>query len=242
MASYGIIFPVYNEEKRITKGIEKAYKYISSLGINFQFLIVDNGSIDETAKLAEVLCERFDKVHYLKIYEKGVGIAFKSGVKELKTDIVGYMDIDLSTDIRYFSKVVSCFENHNNIDLINGSRFHKKSKTMGRRWYRNLTSYGLVFLLKLVFGMKATDAICGFKFFRRDEVLDLISQASNENGWFFIIELLIRAEQKGMKIVEIPILWKDDAKNSKVQVFDTISNYIVQIAKLKRKLRDEEFN
>lgn len=239
MLSYGIIFPVYNEENRITKGIEEAYNYISTLGIDFSFLIVDNASTDKTEELAGMLCERYTEVHYLKIKEKGVGIAFKSGVKELQTDIVGYMDIDLATDIRHFAKVVSLFSKHEKIDLINGSRFSKKSKTTGRKWYRNLTSYGLIFILKAVLGMRATDAICGFKFFRRNAALALISQASDENGWFYIIELLIRAERTGMNIVELPVHWNDDAKNSKVNVFATISNYIVQITKLKKALKNE---
>ena len=83
MASYGIIFPVYNEEKRILKGIQEAYQYISSLGIVFEFLIVDNGSTDRTEELARQLCKRLENVNYLRIKEKGVGVAFKSGVKRL---------------------------------------------------------------------------------------------------------------------------------------------------------------
>ena len=177
MASYGIIFPVYNEEKRILKGIQEAYQYISSLGIVFEFLIVDNGSTDRTEELARQLCKRLENVNYLRIKEKGVGVAFKSGVKRLKTDIVGYMDIDLSTDIRYFSRVTKLFEDDDSIDLINGSRFNKKSITTGRKWYRNITSYGLVFLLKIVFAMKATDAICGFKFFKQTAAMELVSEA-----------------------------------------------------------------
>lgn len=240
MASYGIIFPVYNEEKRILKGIQEAYQYISSLGIVFEFLIVDNGSTDRTEQLARQLCGRLENVNYLRIKEKGVGVAFKSGVEKLKTDIVGYMDIDLSTDIRYFSKVIELFDGDGGIDLINGSRFNKKSITTGRKWYRNITSYGLIFLLKIVFAMKATDAICGFKFFERTAAMTLVSEASDENGWFLIIELLLRAERKGMKVVELPVRWEDDIKNSKVDVIDTVSNYIVQIIKLKKALKNEK--
>lgn len=239
MLSYGIIFPVYNEERRIIRGIEKAYSYISTLGIEFEFLIVDNASTDETEKLAGNLCKQFEDVHYLRIAEKGVGAAFRSGVKELKTDIVGYMDIDLATDIRCFSKVVFCFEKYVEVALLNGSRFNRKSMIIGRKWYRNIISYGLIFLLKVIFRMRATDAICGFKFFRRNMVLSLISEASDENGWFYIIELLIRAEKKRVKIVELPVCWADDAKNSKVNVIDTVLNYIVQILKLRKALRKE---
>ena len=242
MATYGIIFPVYNEEKRLVNGIEKVHKYISSLGIDFEFLIADNASTDKTAQIAKTLCERFSNVHYLGIPEKGVGIAFRSAVKQLNTDVIGYMDVDLSTDIRYFSDVVYYFENNSAFDMVNASRFNKKSITTGRKWYRNITSYGLILLLKLVFHMKASDAICGFKFFRKEPLLKLLSEASSENGWFFIIELLIRAERENMKIIELPVRWEDDAKHSKVNLIGTISNYITQIIKLRRALNIKKYD
>jgi hypothetical protein len=103
----------------------------------------------------------------------------------------------------------------------------------GRKWYRNITSYGFIFLLKALLGMKASDAICGFKFFRQEAAKELISESSNDNGWFFIIEMLIRAERKHMKIVEIPVKWADDP-HTKVKVFKLACYYIKQIFRLRR--------
>ena len=81
--------------------------------------------------------------------------------------------------------------------------------------------------------MKATDAICGFKFFRRDAVTELINESSKENGWFYIIELLLRAEREQRSIYELPVRWKDDAKNSKVDMFKVIRSYLLGIHKLR---------
>ena len=66
------------------------------------------------------------------------------------------------------------------------------------------------YLLKFVFGMRIDDAICGFKFFRQETVKDLIRVSSKEPGWFYCIELLLRAERMGVKIKEIPVVWQDD--------------------------------
>lgn len=235
--NYGVIFPVFNEEKRIEKGIETAYKYIKSLEISFLFLIVDNASTDDTGKISEMLCAKYENVAYHRIEEKGVGVAFRTAVKIVDTDIIGYMDIDLSTDIHCFFNVVDIFSRDKSVNIVNGTRFHNASKITGRKWYRNITSYGLIILLKIFFKMKTSDAICGFKFFKRSDLQDLISEASDEKGWFYIIELLIRAEKKNKTIIDLPVRWEDEPTESKVNVVETVVRYMKGIISLKRSLK-----
>ena len=107
----------------------------------------------------------------------------------------------MSTDIRHLKKVVRLFQTDADIGMVNGSRWSRRSDTQGRKWYRNLTSHGLTVLLKLCLGMKASDAICGFKFYRKDVARHLVQKAGEEeNGWFYIIELLLRAERDNVPI------------------------------------------
>ena len=80
--------------------------------------------------------------------------------------------------------------------------------------------------------MKASDAICGFKFFKRETVLQLMSQSSQEDGWFYMIELLLRAEKGNCRIYELPVRWDDETTDSKVQVFEQIKKYIIGITTL----------
>ena len=85
--------------------------------------------------------------------------------------------------------------------------------------------------------MKATDAICGFKFFKKETAEKLVEVSSkDENGWFFIIEMLLRAERMGVKIHELPVEWADDSR-TKVKLFATIKNYIKNISRLRRILK-----
>lgn len=233
MLTYGVIFPVYNEEKRLENGINRAYSYIKDLGIRFVILVVDNGSTDCTREIAEGLCRKYPEVNYLRLEEKGVGIAFKSGVSIIDTDIVGYIDIDLAVDICYLSTVVSCFENNPNVDIVNTSRFNRQSVTHGRKWYRNIMSYGLLIILKVFLGMKASDALCGFKFFKKKVVDKLLRESADEKGWFLIIEMLVRAERNNARIVELPVEYYDDADNSKVKIVDTIIDYLKHIKRLR---------
>ena len=229
-----IIFPVLNERLRLESGITRTVEYLDKIQFDdYEIIIVDNGSEDETPQIAEGLCKRYPKVAYERIAVRGVGAAFRRGVELSHGDVVGYMDIDLSTNIKHLGEAIHIFRTREDIDYINGSRFAKESDTRGRKWYRKITSQGLLILLKLFLGMKATDAICGFTFVRRQTALSLVEGCSQDNGWFYMIEFLLRAEKRGVKILDYPVEWQEDY-NTTVKVFKTVCNYLVQIARLFR--------
>ncbi|MDE6016120.1 MAG: glycosyltransferase [Acetatifactor sp.] len=227
-----ILFPVLNERLRLESGITRTVEYLKKIEFNdYQIIIVDNGSEDETPQIARRLCEKYPGVNYERINVRGVGAAFRRGVELSHGDIVGYMDIDLSTNLRHLGEAIHIFRTVDEVEYINGSRFAKESDTRGRKWYRKITSQGLLILLKVFLGMKSTDAICGFTFMRRKVALSLVKGSSQDNGWFYMIELLLRAEKRGVRILDYPVEWQEDY-NTTVKVFKTVCNYLVQIARL----------
>ena len=227
-----IIFPVLNEKKRLESGITGTVEYLQKIAFDdYEIIIVDNGSEDETPQIAHRLCETYPKVRFEKINVRGVGAAFRKGVELSRGDIVGYMDIDLSTNIKHLGEAIHIFRVNPEVEYINGSRFAKESDTQGRKWYRKITSQGLLILLKVFLGMKCTDAICGFTFLRRKQALELVEGCSQDNGWFYMIEFMLRAEKRGMNVLDYPVEWQDD-HNTTVKIFKTICNYMVQITKL----------
>lgn len=232
-----IIFPVLNERLRIESGITRTVEYLESLPFEaYEIIIVDNGSEDETPLLARGLCEKYPRVRYERIEIRGVGAAFRRGVALSRGDIVGYMDIDLSTNLKHLGEVIQIFRTDDGygrpgVEYVNGSRFARQSDTRGRKWYRKITSRGLLILLKVFLRMRSTDAICGFTFVRRKTALSLIKKSSQDNGWFYMIEFLLRAEKSGVKVLDYPVEWQEDY-NTTVKVFKTICNYLVQIWRL----------
>lgn len=240
MLSLNILFPVLNEERRIQKGIETTCMYLEKhFQCQYQVTIVDNGSTDRTESISRELCKKYPCVRYIKTEERGVGVAFRTGVSQNWADLVGYMDIDLSTDISHLSDMYEIFSGRPEIEIVNASRLNRASDTRGRKWYRNLTSHGLVLLLKFLFGIKATDAICGFKFFRRETAELLARETTPDNGWFYVIELLIRAERKGIRIYELPVRWTDDYDTT-VHVKRLVIYYLKRMLHLKRVFREEQ--
>lgn len=227
-----IIFPVLNERLRLESGVTRTVEYLRDCGFDdYEIIVVDNGSEDETPEIAAGLCGKYSKMKYERIGVRGVGAAFRRGVEMSRGEIVGYMDIDLSTNIRHLGETIHIFQEMPEIAYINGSRFAKESDTRGRKWYRRVTSQGLLILLKTFLGMKSTDAICGFTFVRRGTALSLVEGCSQDNGWFYMIEFLLRAEKRGIRILDYPVEWQEDY-NTTVKVFKTACNYLVQIRRL----------
>lgn len=239
-----ILFPVLNEHKRLRNGIERTLEYLKEYtdkheGITYSCTILDNGSDDDTPEIGKDLEDNNPgTVRYVRIEERGVGIAFRTGVERNDADIVGYMDIDLSTDINTLGLAIELFREDASLEYINGTRFAKGSKTIGRKWYRKITSAGLVFLLKTSLHMKATDGICGFTFMRKEVASRLVAQAGDDKGWFYMIELLIRAERMGVNILDLPVTFTENY-NTTVKMGKVIRNYLKNIVRLRKALENE---
>lgn len=238
--SINLLFPVLNEHLRLRNGIERSMEYLrTNVTIPYCLTILDNGSDDDTPEIAGELARKYPEVTYVRIEERGVGVAFRRGIELNESGLVGYMDIDLSTDLKYLSKTIELFRERPELQYVNGSRFSKESDTKGRKWYRKITSMGLVFLLKTIFRMKATDAVCGFTFLRKEAAQQLVGECSDDNGWFYTIEFLLRAERDGMNIYDMPVEWQEDY-NTTVKIWKTIKNYVIRICRLKKAFRQED--
>lgn len=238
--SINLLFPVLNERLRLENGIEKTMSYLrKNVKIPYSLTILDNGSEDETPQIGDMLAKKYPEVTYVRLEERGVGIAFRKGIELNESALVGYMDIDLSTDIRYLGKTIELFEKRPELEYVNGSRFSKDSDTKGRKWYRRITSKGLVILLKAIFHMQATDAVCGFTFLRKEAAEKLVQVCGNDNGWFYTIEFLLRAERLKMVIHDMPVEWQEDY-NTTVKVWKTIKNYLMQINRLRKTFKQED--
>ena len=162
--SFDITFPVFNERKQLEKSILKMIEYCSVNKISeFVITIADNGSTDGTSEIAQQMEQEHQVVRYVKIDQKGVGIALKKAWLSSSCDILGTMDIDLSTDLRYFKEVYDRFQT-NSADLIVGSRLIDDSVVVGRSLIREITSRGFNQILNKLLKIRFTDGMCGFKF------------------------------------------------------------------------------
>jgi glycosyltransferase involved in cell wall biosynthesis len=150
--------------------------------------------------------------------QKGRGRAIKKAWQESKTDVVSYMDVDLSTQLEHFPSLINSLKNKS-FDIAIGSRLLPKSVVEKRTLKREIISRCYNLLIRLIFFTKFSDAQCGFKATTR-QVVDNLVPYILDNEWFFDSELLIVGEKAGYKIYEEPVHWIDNP-GSTVKVMKT---------------------
>lgn len=204
-----VVVPVFNEEVDLPKNLPKLASVLAEkMGeYDWEIIIVDNASSDNTSQIGRDLAKKIERVKYLRLEKKGRGRALKLAWTKSNSDFLAYMDIDLSSDLDYFPKLISALEK--NADIAIGSRLAPGAKVYGRTPMREIMSRGYSFLFRTLFWTSFSDAQCGFKAIKKEKA-DRILKVIKDNGWFFDSELLIIAEKAGMKIVEVPIVWRDD--------------------------------
>jgi glycosyltransferase involved in cell wall biosynthesis len=187
-----------------------------NLSHDWQIIIANNGSTDRTVEVAEQLAAADIRLRLLNLSRKGRGLALRTAWSQSSADIVSYMDVDLSTNLRYFPLLVEglCC----GYDIAIGSRLMQASM-VARRLKREVLSRGFNFLIRLLFRTRFSDAQCGFKALRRETAQALLPHVVN-NGWFFDAELLILAEKNGLRLFEAPVEWMEDL-DSRVQLWST---------------------
>lgn len=232
MQRLNIILPVLNEERCLEASVRKIKAFLDSQNIPYMLTIADNGSTDNTSTIARALCNTHTQ--YLKISQKGVGIAFRESIlhnaaHEQPCEFVGYMDIDLSTNLAHLKEVYALLCQGEKI--VVGSRLLRDSVVSGRSIKREITSRGLNHLLRFVLGVRFSDAMCGFKFYEAKSAQYLLTQCYEDNGWFYCAQMLILAQYRDIKICEIPVVWQDD-KESKVKITRLSLNYLKEILRL----------
>ncbi|MCM8802723.1 MAG: glycosyltransferase family 2 protein [Candidatus Omnitrophica bacterium] len=212
-----IIIPAYNEEKRILKTIEKVYKYFKEKKLDFEIIVVDDGSKDKTVEVVNEFLKEKNEIKILK-HEKnmGKGAAVKTGVLNASGDLILFTDADLSTPIEEFEKLKKKIED--GYDIAIGSRGLKESKiVIPQPFYRRIIGKIFPLLVRLIITNDFRDTQCGFKLFKREVAKKIFSQLKTE-GFAFDVEILARAKKYGYKIAEVGIVWYN-SPHSSVRIF-----------------------
>ncbi|PKB73669.1 MAG: glycosyl transferase [SAR202 cluster bacterium Io17-Chloro-G7] len=224
-----VVIPVFNEEKALPRNIVILADFLkANLRNPWQIIIADNASTDNTKSVSEMLCQRYSGINYLHIPQKGRGRALKVAWLDSTADIVSYMDVDLSTDLSHFPRLVGSLEEGYHVAI--GSRLSKGSRVT-RSIKREFISRSYNMLIRSMFFTPFQDAQCGFKALTRKTAQAIVPHIKNDN-WFFDTELLIIAAKRGYKINQVPVKWDDDP-NSTVHISSTATEDIKGLLRLR---------
>jgi hypothetical protein len=171
----------------------------------------------------------------MKLTQKGVGLALKSSWSQSQADYVGYMDLDLSTDLKHFKQVYDLVQQGTPYKLIVGSRLKKGAKVEKRTLLREIISRCFNFWLNLNLNVDFTDGMCGFKFIEKNLYDDLAEKFEFTDEWFFATELAVRAQWMGENILDLPVYWVDDPNSqSSARLVRLIVQYLIGIERLRK--------
>ncbi|MFG1707162.1 glycosyltransferase [Nonomuraea sp. M3C6] len=229
LASVDIVIPVLNEERALPGCVRTLAGFLDgAFPLPWRITIVDNGSTDATWPVATTLAGEFERVHARRLDIRGRGAALRAAWQDSPADIVAYMDVDLSTDLgALFPLVASVASGHSEIAV--GTRLAHSARTR-RSLRREVVSRGYNTLLRYGFGVRFSDAQCGFKAARTDVVRPLMAKIEDDS-WFFDTELLLLAEHNGLRVHEVPVDWIEDL-DSRVRIVRTAIDDLKGLARV----------
>lgn len=192
-----VFFPTYNEEGNIELTVEKAVKVLQSLHLDYEIVIVNDGSLDKTKSVAESLAKRNPKIRVINhLKNLGYGEALKSGFYNAKHDIIVYTDGDGQFD---FAEISQFLKKLPDDDLIIGYRIKRQDpflrRLFGKGWRLSLLAF---------FGLTLKDVDCGFKMIKRT-VLEKIPHLESQRGAMINAELAIKAKKYGFKVGQVGV-------------------------------------
>lgn len=238
--SFLIVLPTKDEALVLEQNVRLLVRFLEGLPAlgAWRILVADNGSSDATPAVAAALAAADARITWFHLDEPGRGRALQKAWNGAGEDILCYMDADLSVALEALPHLLG--EIRRGADVVYGSRFARGAE-IERSAVREATSRGYNLLVRVLLGLQARDAQCGFKAVRRDAWKTLAPQVGHP-GWFFDTELLLRAERAGMRTVAIPVSWveaRDRRRKSTVKLWQTVRGYLGDIMAYRRRLRQE---
>jgi putative flippase GtrA len=227
-----IVIPVYNEQDDLETSVRRLAAYLDErFPLPWVITIADNASVDRTWGIACRLANEVEGVRAVHLEQKGRGRALRATWSASEAPVVAYMDVDLSTDLDALLPLVApLLSGHS--DLSIGTRLATGSRVV-RGPKREAISRTYNLLLKATLRSGFSDAQCGFKAVRTDVARALLPLVEDE-GWFFDTELLVLAEENGLRIHEVPVDWVDDP-GSTVDVLRTAREDLAGVWRMLRR-------
>lgn len=233
-----IVVPVHNEERALTSSIRRLHDFVSrEFPFSWRITIADNASTDATPQIAQALADDLPGVVALRLERKGRGRALRAAWGASDAQIVSYMDVDLSTDLRALLPLIAPLVSGHS-DLAIGTRLARGSQIV-RGPKRELISRAYNGLLHAALRARFSDAQCGFKAVRADAARELLAGV-RDDAWFFDTELLVIAQRRGLRIHEVPVDWVDDP-DSRVAIIATALADLRGVARLMASSRVARF-
>lgn len=195
VSSISVFYPCYNEAGNIVRTVGQGLALLGELGADFEIIVVDDGSTDDTGKIADSLAAENEGVRVVHHpVNRGYGAALQSGFKAAQKELVFYTDGDGQFDINEMPPLLELMGKY---DIVSCYRLNRQEGVI-----RRISAWCWTKLMCVLFGMKLRDIDCGFKLYKR-RIFDNIKILST--GALVDAEILARAVRKGYTITQVGV-------------------------------------
>ncbi len=204
-----VCIPTYNERESIDRVIQGIFNLSYE---ELSVIVIDDNSPDGTSAVVEEIARRYpDRITLIKRDGKmGLGSAYKAGFQmalELEAELIVEMDADGSHDPGELPKLIDAAAG--DFDLAIGSRRMPGGRIIGWGIHRHLMSSGAMWFSRIILGLKPRDVTSGFRCYRRNVVRQLLALGISSGGYAFQEEILYRCQQRGFRITEVPVTFRE---------------------------------
>lgn len=233
-----IVVPAYNESDRLGDSIQKILSYLEKEIPTAELIVVDDGSSDKTAEIAERSAAAFPALKTKVIrYEqnRGKGYAVKTGLLAAQGDVALFSDADLSTPIEELTKLVTPIL-EDKFDVTFGSRALDRSLIgTHQSWRREQGGRVFNMVVRTLTGLPFWDTQCGFKAFNMTKFHPLLDLMKIDR-FGFDVEFLYVANHNRLRLAEIPVRW-DHCEGTKVSVLRDSVRMFGEVGQIRRNVK-----
>ena len=219
-----IVVPCYNEEERLPRTIEAIERYFAGKQISYELILVDDGSSDGTRLVQQAAAERNPAVRLEALpRNRGKGRALAEGVAVARGAEILVTDADLSTPIEELDKLRAAL--HGGAGVAIGSRALRASRVeISQPAYRVMMGKVFNLLVQAVLLPGIWDTQCGFKLFRADVAHEVFAHLTTD-GFGYDPEVLYRAKKRGVKISEVPVVWRNSSPTKVMPIKSSVDMF-----------------
>ncbi len=231
MGGITINIPVYNEEALLVQNTKRLMDFLEKNRIEYEILLVSNGSTDRTIELGEKLQETHEQIRFFSIDKKGVGIAFRIALTNAKYEKMISMDMDLAVSLLFIPQAYRLLDDYT---IVLGSKVLGNQK---RSIFRKLGGLSYIYISKLLLGLNYHDYSIGGKGFRTQFLRENQKIIDDETN--YVIALTLCAKKKNLKVIEIPVECVDNRASRFNLVREALYRYymLINLLKAARSLR-----
>lgn len=190
--SITVFFPCYNEQGNVRRVVERAVDVLEKLGADYEILVVDDGSSDDTGRIADEVAAghgRVRAIHHPR--NLGYGAALQSGFRAAAKEVVFYTDGDGQFDLAELPPLLPLMDQY---DIVSCYRINRQDNLI-----RKFNGWAWTKLVQFAFSLKLRDVDCAFKLYKRTIFHDIKMEST---GALISTEILARAVRKGYTVTQ----------------------------------------